>query len=186
VVPPTDLAVKLPVVKPQGALGYLVAAPPRGSRDSLTWELALYIFSHGYEGRFGKAAISDRGLAYYIAADYRGGPDAGLITLAAGVDPASQAPLADLLRSELARFVDEPPSAEELAEAKSHLVGRRMSAALSPVERVERLASDWVGHGLMTSAAYAEAVTAVTLDQLHAVLPAFAEGRVVTVTVSPP
>jgi len=185
-VPPSDLTVTLPVVKPQGALGYLVPAPPRGSLDSLTWELALYLFSHGYEGRFGKAAISDRGLAYYIAADYRGGPDTGLITLAAGVDPVSQAPLAALLQSELARFVAEPPAAEELAEAKAYLVGRRRSAALSPAERVERLASDWVGHGLMTSDAYADAVAAVTLDQLHAVLPAFAEGRVVTVAVGAP
>jgi zinc protease len=186
VVPATDLAVSLPVVKPQGALGYLVAAPPRRSRDSLAWELALYIFSHGYEGRFGKAAISDRGLAYYIEADYRGGPDAGLVTLAAGVDPVSQAPLVALLRSELARFVADPPSAEELAEAKAHLAGRRMSGALSPAERVERLASDWVGHGLMASDVYADAVAAVTLDQLHAVLPAFAQGRVVTVSVGVP
>ncbi|MEE4163476.1 MAG: insulinase family protein, partial [Woeseiaceae bacterium] len=156
------------------------------SRDSLTWELALYLFSHGYEGRFGKAAISDRGLAYYIAADYRGGPDTGLITLAAGVDPVSQAPLAALLQSELARFVAEPPAAEELAEAKAYLVGRRTSAALSPAERVERLASDRVGHGLMTSDAYADAVAAVTLDQLNAVLTAFADGRVVTVAVGTP
>jgi predicted Zn-dependent peptidase len=167
---------------PQAGLGYLVAAPGPALEESLAWELALYLFSHGYEGRFGKAAISERGLAYRIESSYRGAGNVGLITIAAGVAPASQTPLADLLQSELERLQTEPPDDAALAEAKAHLLGRRRSAAQSPRERASRLAGEWIGAGIRTAAAYSDALDRVTRETISAALDAFPDGTVIIVT----
>ncbi len=177
-----DITVSIPEEKAQAALGYMAAAPARSSPDALVWEMALYLFAHDYGGRLGDEAISNRGLAYYIGADYRGGAlGDGLITLAIGVDPAKQDALEVLIRAELDRFVTEPPTEAELAEAKRHLIGRRISAAQSNEELTAALAEIWASHGIMDAEDYAAAVNAVTLDQLHEILPAFAGGDMITI-----
>lgn len=178
-----DIFVAIPEEKAQAALGYATTAPKLNSTDALAWRLALYMFAHGYGGRLGDEAISRRGLAYYIDADYRGGADAGLVTLSIGVDPDKQDALQALLKAELGRFVAEPPSAAEFAEAKRHLIGRRISAAQSNEELVARLADIWTGHGIMDDEDYAAAVNAITLEQVLEILPAFAGGDMIVVSV---
>jgi zinc protease len=178
-----DIAVSIPEDKAQAALGYMAEAPARDTPEALAWRLALYMFAHDYGGRLGDEAISRRGLAYYIGADYRGGAIGGLVTLSIGVDPDKQAALKALLQAELKRFIAKPPDAAELAEAKRHLIGRRISAAQSNEELAARLADIWTSHGIMNADAYAEAVNAVTLDQLLKILPAFTSGDVITVSV---
>ena len=177
-----DITVSIPDEKAQAALGYMATAPARSDPQALAWEMALYLFAHDYGGRLGDEAISKRGLAYYIGADYRGGSlGDGLVTLAIGVDPAKQDALEALIRAELDRFVTEPPTETELAEAKRHLIGRRISAAQSNEEVTAALAEIWVSHGMMDAEDYAAAVNAVTLDQLHKILPAFAGGDMIII-----
>ncbi|MCK5747871.1 MAG: insulinase family protein, partial [Oricola sp.] len=171
-----DLRIHIPEDKAQTALGYMVEAPALSSKEALAWRLALYMFSHGYGGRLGDEAISNRGLAYYVSADYRGGENAGLVTLNIGVDPDKQQALFETLKAELARFVAEPPDEAELAEAQRNLIGRKVSAAQSNEEIVDALASDWAGPGLTTIAEFRAAVNAATLRDVRAVLPRFADG----------
>jgi zinc protease len=181
-----DLQIHIPEDKAQTALGYMAAAPALDDEQALPWRLALYMFAHGYGGRLGEEAISKQGLAYYISADYRGASNrfggAGLITLNIGVDPAKQQALLETLKAELARFVSQPPDEAELAEAKRHLIGRKISAAQSNEEITAAIARDWAGPGLTTIEAFAEAVNAVTLDEVRGVLPAFAGGDFVVIS----
>lgn len=179
-----NVDISLSQKKAQAALGYMVAAPALGEESAIAWRLALYILSHDYEGRLGKEAISRRGLVYYIGADYRAAPAAGLITLSIGVDPDKQEAMRALLQSEMARLLDEPPTGRELAEAKRHLIGRRISAAQSNPEIGAALAREWLAQGSLRDAdAYAEAVNAVSLEAVRALLPAFAGGDIVTIKV---
>ena len=180
---PGDLDIRIPHDKAQTALGYMVDAPAPVSSDALAWRLALYMFAHGYGGRLGEEAISKRGLAYYIDAAYRGGRGAGLVTFNIGVDPDKQAALLETLQAELARFRSEPPNDADLAEAKNHLIGRKISAAQSNSEITAALARDWAGPGLSTIDDYSALVNAITLDDIHAVLPAFTEGDIVVISV---
>jgi predicted Zn-dependent peptidase len=177
-----DIRVHIPEDKAQTALGYMVGAPALDEKDVLAWRLALYMFSHGYGGRLGNEAISERGLAYYVSADYRSGANAGLVTLNIGVDPDKQQALLETLKAELKRFVAEPPDEAELAEAKRHLIGRKISAAQSNEEITAALAQDWAGPDLMTIDAFTAAVSAITLDEVRAVLPAFAAGDTVVIS----
>ncbi len=182
-----DIVISIPEDKAQAAIGYMAAAPARNAPEALAWRMALYLFAHDYGGRLGAEAISRQGLAYYIGADYRGaGNSPGLVTLSIGVDPEKQDALQDLIRSELARFAAEPPTEVELAEAKRHLIGRRISAAQSNEELTAALAGNWANHDMMDETSFSAAVNAVTLEDVHAVLPAFTGGDMIVVKVGAP
>jgi predicted Zn-dependent peptidase len=145
-----EVSLKRPVAQAQ--LGYMVSAPGPRSEASWAYRILLYILSHDYEGRLGKEAISNRGLAYYIDGRYRSDGANGWITLAVGVDPAKLRELQALLRAELGRLQQEAPTDAEIEEAKRHLVGRALSGAQSNGEISAGLAQRWLWHGELFTA----------------------------------
>jgi predicted Zn-dependent peptidase len=142
-----EVVVKLGIPVAQQQLGYIVPAPGPDDRLSDAYRLLLYVLSHGYEGRLGKKAISEQGLAYYIGSEYRSDGKNAWITLSAGVDAEKLAPLRALFSSELERMQSEPPSSDEVSEAKNHLLGRFTSAAQSNAELATKLAREWLWYG---------------------------------------
>jgi len=166
----------------QEQLGYLVRAPQPGLREAEAWRLALYVLSHGYEGRLGKAAISDRGLVYYIDSAYGGDRAGGWVSLGIGVDPDKRPAMQELMVSELARLRQQPPTTAEVDEAREHLLGRCLSAAQSNAEIAERLARDWLWYGRpLDCTALAERLAGVSTEDVIGVLPAFTTGTVLTI-----
>jgi zinc protease len=175
-----ESAFERPIAQEQ--LGYVVRAP--GPRDgaAAAWWMTLYILSHGYEGRLGKEAISRRGLVYYIDSAYHSNGRHGWVTLTTGVDPAKLPAMRGLLRSELGRLQREPPSQAEIDEARRHLLGRRISAAQSNQELADRLAREWFWYGRLRDYASLDSdLSAVTRQDVLAILPEFAAGAVVAV-----
>ena len=112
----------------QGALGYVVPAPPPGTREGLTWRMLLYILTHDYSGRLGRSAIGDKGLAYHIASDYRTDGRRGWVTLSTGVDPAKADAMEAELKRQLRMLATDPPNAAEVEAARRHLLGRDHAA----------------------------------------------------------
>jgi zinc protease len=166
----------------QEQLGYVVRAPGPREPDVAAWWMTLYILSHGYEGRLGKAAISRRGLVYYIDSAYRSNGLEGWVTLGTGVDPAKLPAMRDLLGAELERLQSEPPTLSEIDEARRHLLGRFVSAAQSNDELADRLAQEWLWYGKLPDYRSLEArLNAVTREDVLRVLPAFTAGTVVAV-----
>lgn len=166
----------------QEQLGYVVAAPGPTEPDAAAWQMVLYLLSHGYEGRLGKKAISERGLVYYIDSDYGSDGRHGWVTLSTGVDPDKLPAMRELMRSELQRLRDEPPTQAELDEARRHLLGRRLSAAQSNRELADRLAREWLWYGeLLHYNDLRERLERVTLHELLDLLPAFTAGTIVAV-----
>jgi predicted Zn-dependent peptidase len=166
----------------QEALGYVVPAPGAREADAAAWQMAVYLLSHGYEGRLGKEAISRRGLVYYIDAAYGSDGWNGWVTLATGVDPDKLPAMRRLLWSELQRLLDEPPTQAELDEARQHLLGRQLSAAQSNEELADRHAREWLWYGKLSDYdAMKTRLERVTLDDLHRILPAFTAGTVIAV-----
>ncbi|HET6629051.1 MAG TPA: insulinase family protein [Woeseiaceae bacterium] len=175
-----ELSIGHPIAQAQ--LGYIVPAPPPGDARANAWRVLLYILSHGYEGRLGKAAISERGLAYYIDSRYRSDGSDGWITIAVGVDPQKLEPLEALMLDELQRLESDPPTAAEIEEAKTYLVGREVSAAQSNAELTRALATEWIWYGELRSPEELQAVLdhVERRDVLEAV-DAFIDGTVITV-----
>lgn len=177
-----DITVHLGVPVAQAQLGYIVPAPGPGGRDALAWQILLYVLSHDYEGRLGKEAISNRGLAYYIDSRYRSDGDNGWVTLAVGVDPDKLIPLKDLLHAELRRLRDDPPTIGEIEEAKRHFLGRARSAAQSNEELSATLATQWLWHGdIITPKSLDRILGPISRQDVLDVVPAFIEGVTIVV-----
>jgi predicted Zn-dependent peptidase len=166
----------------QAQLGYIVpaAAPADAAHDA--WRLLLYILSHDYEGRLGKAAISDRGLAYYIDSRYRSNGEEAWVTLSVGVDTGKIEELDTLLRAELDRLTTQQPTLAEIEEAKSYYLGRARSAAQSNAELNDSLARDWLWYGeILSPAALGKRLAAVSREDVLAIIPAFTAGKTILV-----
>lgn len=177
-----DVEVHLGVPVAQAQLGYVVPAPGPDDEDALAWQLLRYILSHGYEGRLGKEAISNRGLAYYIDSGYRSDGRNGWITLSVGVDPENIPPLKTLLEEELVRLRKEPPAAGEIEEARQHFLGRAKSAAQSNEELAARLAEQWLWYGdTLTPPDLERRLRAVSRQDVLNAVPAFIDGVTVVV-----
>lgn len=175
--PAHHVNVAMPHPVAQAQLGYGVAAAALGTAQSAAWQALLYVLSHGYEGRLGKEAISRRGLIYYIDSQYQSGPDRGWISLAIGVDPGKLQAMGALLQSELAQLASRPPTDAEVHEAVQHLLGRHRTAHQSNRERVTWLARQWIHHGrLPPDAEIVDRLSAVTPDQVRALVPRFLDG----------
>jgi predicted Zn-dependent peptidase len=176
----------LPLPRAQERLGYIVPAPAPNEPTAAAWAMILYVLSHGYEGRLGKEAISNRGLVYYIDSSYHSDGRRGWITLETGVDPARRGAMQALLTAELQRLRREAPSKAEIEEARRHLLGRRLSAAQSNRELAERLARDWAFHGQPLSwEALRERLAAISREDVLQALPAFSAGTLVAVRNPP-
>jgi predicted Zn-dependent peptidase len=170
----------LPVAQEQ--LGYVAPAPGPEEPAAAAWRMALYLLTHGYEGRLGKEAISKRGLVYYIDSGYHSDGTHGWVTLNMGVDPDKLPAMRELLRGELARLLSEPPTQADLDEARRHWLGRQLSAAQSNRELADRLAREWLWYGELTGHDdLRQRLERVTLQDLLDALPAFTAGTIVAV-----
>ena len=113
------------------------------------------------------------------AADTFGG---GLVMIATGVDSGKVEAFRDLMKSEIARLKTEPPTDAEIAEAKRHLLGRKISAAQSNEEIAEAMLKDFLAVGRPESAEeFAAGLERVTREDVLNALDALQKGAVVTV-----
>jgi hypothetical protein len=178
-----DLRVNLGLPIAQAQLGYIVPAAAPSKKEADAQRLLLYMLSHGYDGRLGKIAISDRGLAYYIDSRYRSDGNNAWITLGIGVDVDKLDDLKALLESELQRLRDEPPTTSEFEEAKTYLLGRARSAAQSNEELATRLAEQWLWYReTVTPEALAARLGTITYEDLLNAVPALLGGTSIVVT----
>ncbi|MCJ7557046.1 MAG: insulinase family protein [Gammaproteobacteria bacterium] len=166
----------------QAQLGYAVPAPPLSSSEAGPWQALLYVMSHGYEGRLGKAAISNRGLIYYIDSRYHSDRQSGWISLGIGVDPDKFAAMQALLHEQLQGLLSHPPSQIEVDDARRYLLGRYLTQHQSNQERTAFLARQYVQFGAIPEAHDVhDTINAITRDQVLAIVPAFVDGAVVAV-----
>ena len=140
----------------------------------------LYVLTHDYEGRLGHAAIHERGLAYYIDSGYSSDGHQAWVSFRVSAEPTKLEELTDLVVTTLAELERRPPSADEVAEARQHLLGRRVSAAQSNAEISAVLASDLLRLGRpQTIEDFAARLSTVTESDLERILPAFLAGRLI-------
>ncbi len=154
--------------KSQADLVVGVPGPARTDPDYLPLALGNSILGQfGLMGRIGEVVREQAGLAYYAYSSLSGGPGPGPWTVQAGVAPDQVEPALALIRQELARFVREPVTAEELADVQSGAIGslplsfetnRGMASALLHLERYQL--------GLDYYQRYPDLVRAVTPERI--------------------
>jgi zinc protease len=100
------------------------AGPSRFAADYLAASVGNSVLGQfGMMGRIGEAVREKAGLAYYAHSSMSGGIGPGPWYVSAGVDPENVERAVELIRGELARFVREPVSAEELSDNQAQFIG---------------------------------------------------------------
>jgi zinc protease len=101
------------------------AGPERKSPDYLAASLGNNVLGQfGMMGRIGDVVREKAGLAYYAHSSLSGGLGPGPWSISAGVNPANMDRAVELIRQEVARFVNEPVSQDELADSQANFIGR--------------------------------------------------------------
>ena len=136
---------------PQGGIGYVVEGPAAGTKEALAWRMLLYVLTHDYSGRLGRSAISEKGLVYHIYSSVRTNGQRTWATVWTGVDPDKADATEAELRAQLARLASQPPSTKELYAARSHLLGRDLTAAQSNEELASKLSRNFIETGGLRS-----------------------------------
>ena len=168
----------------QGGIGYVVEAPPPGTREALAWRMLLYVLTHDYSGRLGRSAINDKGIVYYIDSALRTDGARSWATLSTGVDPDKADAMEAELRSQLARLASEMPTAAETEAARQHLLGRDLTAAQSNDELAAKLARNFVETGgLLSHEQLRAALATITPADLAAAARSFGGGTIIRVDV---
>lgn len=104
------------------AIGYPTV--PRQHEDYYALQVANLILGQlGLMGRLGAEVRDKHGLAYYATSSLSGGIENSLWSARAGVDPANIGRALEGIEQELRRIRVEPVTDEELADAKSYLIG---------------------------------------------------------------
>jgi zinc protease len=101
------------------------AGPPRRSPDFLPASVGNNILGQfGMYGRIGDSVREKSGLAYHASSSLSGGIGPGPWLFIAGVDPKNLDRVVQMVRQEIARFISEPVSQEELADSQANYIGR--------------------------------------------------------------
>jgi predicted Zn-dependent peptidase len=168
--------------KAQSQFGYALLASPPNSAKAYALKALLYIMTHGYGGRLGKQLINDRGLIYYISNQYHSDGNASWISIRFGVNPDKLFETKSEFEKIMQDLLKHPPTQSELAEAKEHLVGRRITAYQSNEELSGFYVREWIEQGrLLTQMEFEKQVNAVTLDQIKSIIPEFLNGAQVII-----
>lgn len=101
------------------------AGPERSASAYLPAALGNNVLGQfGLMGRIGDVVREKAGLAYYAHSSLAGGLGPGPWSVSAGVDPVNIDKAIELIRQEIARFVREPVSADELSDSQANFIGR--------------------------------------------------------------
>jgi zinc protease len=116
--------VKLPG-KSQADLVIGSHGPPRADPDFMPASLGNSVLGQfGLAGRIGDVVRERSGLAYYAYSSLNAGLGPGSWDVSAGVSPGNVQRARDLICREIAQFVEEGVTPEELADSQSNFIGR--------------------------------------------------------------
>jgi predicted Zn-dependent peptidase len=167
------LAQSLPLVvesreTEQAQLVLGVRAPDRHSPERFSLAVMNHVLGGGLSSRLFQEIREARGLAYSIGSDRSAYDDAGTLAVSVGTAPEHAHEVLDLLHGELDRLGAEGITPRELEVAKGHLRADMLLSLEDSGSRMSRIGSSKLLFGkVLTTEELLEAVSAVTLDQVH-------------------
>jgi zinc protease len=110
--------------KSQADISIAYPTLPRSHDDYYALQVANLILGQlGLMGRLGSEVRDRQGMAYYVYSQLSGGRENSLWASRAGVDPGNVEKAIEGIAGELRRLRTEPVSDQELADAKSYMIG---------------------------------------------------------------
>jgi zinc protease len=174
--------------KSQSDLVIGTIGPRRKDPEYLAASLGNSILGQfGMMGRIGDVVREKAGLAYYASSSVSAGSGPGVWDVSAGVNPANVQKAADLIVSELKRFVKDGVTKQELSDSQDNYVGRLplslesnggVAGALLNIERYEL--------GLDYYREYAGKIRAVKRQAVQAVAAKFSDPERLAIAIAGP
>jgi zinc protease len=174
--------------KSQSDLVIGTIGPRRKDSEYLAASLGNSILGQfGMMGRIGDVVREKSGLAYYASSSLSAGIGPGAWTVSAGVNPANVQKAADLIISELNRFVRNGVTKQELSDSQDNYVGRLplslesnggVAGALLNIERNEL--------GLDYYREYAGKIRAVKQQDIQAAAAKFIDPERLAIAIAGP
>jgi zinc protease len=174
--------------KSQSDLVIGTIGPRRKDPEYLAASLGNSILGQfGMMGRIGDVVREKAGLAYYASSSVSAGSGPGVWDVSAGVNPANVQKAADLIVSELKRFVKDGVTKQELSDSQDNYVGRLplslesnggVAGALLNIERYEL--------GLDYYREYAGKIRAVKRQAVQAVAAKFIDPERLAIAIAGP
>ena len=162
--------------------------PHRKDSDFVAASLGNSILGQfGMMGRIGDIVREKSGLAYYASSSLSAGFGPGVWDVSAGVNPANVQKAADLIVSELTRFVKDGVTKQELSDSQDNFVGRLplslesnggVTGALLNIERYDL--------GLDYYREYAGRIRAMTRQAVHAAAAKFIDPERLAMAIAGP
>ena len=161
---------------------------PRSHPDFYALNTANVILGQlGLMGRLGANVRDKQGLAYYAYSRIGSGRASSVWNASAGVDPANINRAIDGIRDELRKLRSEGVTAEELADAKSYLIGSTPLAVESLGGVVGLLLTiEEHGLGLDYLERYPSIINSLTLDQLQNAVQTHLDENVFAIGIAGP
>lgn len=120
----TDRLVKQIEGKSQSDIAIAYPTLPRENEDYYALQVANLILGQlGLMGRLGGEVRDKQGMAYYVYSQLSGGIANSLWRASAGVDPGNVDKAIDGIVSEMRKIREEPVTDQEVADAKSYMIG---------------------------------------------------------------
>jgi predicted Zn-dependent peptidase len=119
----------------------LVGAEGTSATDELRYPLSVLdaILGGGMASRLFQEIREKRGLVYSVFSSHSPYRSGGIFSISASTSPKNAHEVVSLIRSEIARLVEEGVSADELARAKEHIKGTLLLSLESTSTRMIRL-----------------------------------------------
>ncbi len=162
--------------------------PARNSPDFQAARIANSILGvFGLMGRLGDNVRESQGLAYYSYSHLAGGPGPGPWKIDAGTDPANVGRAIASIREEIRRIVEEPVSADELADNKTFFKGQ----LLLSLETNDGVAGslqtmETYGLGMDYLQRYPDMIDAITIEDVQTVAARYLDPDAYAVSVAGP
>ena len=174
--------------KAQSDLVIGTIGPRRRDSDFMAASLGNSILGQfGMMGRIGEVVREKAGLAYYASSSLSAGTGPGIWSVSAGVGPSNVQKAADLIISELKRFVGKGVTKQELSDNQNQYVGRLpltlesnggVAGALLNIERN--------GLGLDYYRQYADKVRAVKRQDVQAAAEKYIDPERLVIAIAGP
>jgi zinc protease len=162
--------------------------PRRSAPDYLDASLMNTILGvFGMMGRIGQSVREEQGLAYYASSRLEGGLGPGSWAASAGVAPDKVEQAIESIRHEVRRIMNEPVTAEELADSQAYRTGS-LPMSLETNNGLVDIITDMelYGLGLDFLQRYKEEINAITVERIQQAAQKYLSADDLVIAVSGP
>jgi predicted Zn-dependent peptidase len=157
-----------PNQEPQTRMLFAMPGIPALDPQRTALSVMTHVLGGGMSSRLFQTVRERNGLCYSIYAHHDGFEDAGMFSIATATRPQDARRATELSFQELRKVAAEPVPVDELAAAKSAMVGRLLRSTETAMASARFFGSRWrAGLPLETPDQRAEAISRVTAEEVH-------------------